>query len=54
MDPFAWYRDKMILLFNIYDSLMFSSYKDNIDDVYTSLQAYLRLMIMDKSTSVLE
>ena len=30
----------MVLLFNIYDYLMFSTFKDKIDDAYASLQVY--------------
>ena len=34
-----WYREGMILLFDVEDCLMFSPSKDKIDDVYASIRS---------------
>ena len=33
----------MVLLFYVSDCLMFSPFKDKIDDIYTSLQEYFKI-----------
>ena len=42
VDTCVWYREEMVLLFYVEDCLIFSTSKNKIDDVYTSLQAYLK------------
>ena len=38
MDPCIWYKEEMVLLFNVDDCLMFSPYKDKIDELYASIK----------------
>ena len=38
VDPRAWYKEEMFLLFYVYDCLMSSPSKDKIDEVYAYLQ----------------
>ena len=43
VDPCVWYKEEMVLLFYVDDCLMFSPYKDKIDEVYASLQEYFKI-----------
>ena len=40
VDPFVWYRGKIILLFYFYYCLIFNTSKDKTDIVYTFLKMY--------------
>ena len=43
VDPCVWYREYMVLLFYVDDSILFIPSKDKVDDVYASLQEYFNL-----------
>ena len=43
VDPCVRYKDEMVLIFDVHDFLMFSPFKDKIDDVYASIQEYFKI-----------
>ena len=43
MDPCVGYKEEIVLIFYVYKFIMFSPYKDKIDEVYTSIQEYFNI-----------
>ena len=43
VDPYVWYKEDMVLLFYVDDYIMFSTYKDKIDDIFTSYLEYFKI-----------
>ena len=37
LDPCVWYKEKIVLLFYVWNYLMFIPSKDKIDEVYASI-----------------
>ena len=43
MDTYEWYKEENFLLFYVDYCLVFSPFKDKIDEVYASLQEYFKI-----------